>query len=201
MHGLAVRMLVVFAALGIGTPPIAASMQAPRWDTDSIVFGRTTVPRSTNDGGARMPHIRIEEERLDKLLGEGMLRSATLRRIVDRVESSDVILMLRCDRRLKAAVAGQLTFLGGAGGFRYVQARVGYIGARARQTAIIGHELQHALEVADTPTIVDEPSFHREYRRIGRINRAASSAQVLAYETSAAEAVTEQILKELNADT
>jgi hypothetical protein len=35
------------------------------------------------------------------------------------------------------------------------------------QIAILGHELQHALEIANAASVVDEESLALEYRRIG----------------------------------
>ena len=39
-----------------------------------------------------------------------------------------------------------------------------------QQIAMMAHELQHAVEIAETPAIVDGESLVREYKRIGYVN-------------------------------
>ena len=203
-QNLAVRALVALAAIVVLTLRTAASPPVPvpnAGQSDATVFGQRTLTRHSNHTLTSFPHVRVEDERLAKFLAEGMVRSPTLSGIVDRLQASDVIVMVECDRRMKSNTAGRLTFLSKASDFRYVRARVAYIGARARQTALVGHELQHALEVAVTPAIDTVVSFEREYRRMGHISHHASTDEAIAYETDAAKAIQEQIMKELNADT
>lgn len=143
------------------------------------------------------PHIRVEDQRLNDLIEFGRRRSALLQRLIDALEQSDVVVYVRCDQRLRRGVAGNLSFVSMSAGTRYVLVRVGYVGDRLRQIALIGHEMRHAVEVADTPDIVDRPSFDRAYARLGYINRDASTAGVIAFESDAAVDAGEQIFREL----
>jgi hypothetical protein len=68
--------------------------------------------------------------------------------------------------------------------------------SRVQQIAILAHELQHAVEIADTPAIVDGESLVREYHRIGYVN-AASALPGIAFDTRAAVHAGQQVLKEL----
>jgi len=88
-----------------------------------------------------------------------------------------------------------LTFVSSVAGFRYVVVRMGRF-ARMQQIAMMAHELQHAVEIADTPAIVDGPSLVREYQRIGYVNQRSSLPGV-AFDTQAAVRTGEQVLKEL----
>jgi hypothetical protein len=145
--------------------------------------------------------IRVEDERLTHLLDYGRKRSALLESLINRLEASDVVVYVRCDHRLRRGVAGKLSFVGTSAGTRYVLVRVGYVGDRLRQIALIGHELRHGVEVADTPAIVDTASFQREYARLGYVNRLASADGVTAFESDEAVDAGERILRELKNDT
>ena len=117
--------------------------------------------------------------------------------LINRLEASDVVVYVRCDHTLRRGVTGKLSFVGMSAGTRYVLVRVGYLGDRLRQIALIGHELRHAVEVADTAAIVDTASFQREYARLGYVNRLASGNGVIAFESDEAVAAGERILREL----
>jgi hypothetical protein len=130
---------------------------------------------------------------LRTLLDEGMRRSPTLRALVARLQASDVVVYLRCDGPI--GPDGRLTFVSSAGGYRYVVVRMARF-RRAQQIAIMAHELRHAVEIADTPEIVDGPSLVREYRRMGYEN-TASALPGVAFDTQAAVDAGRQVLKEL----
>ena len=137
--------------------------------------------------------IRSTDRRLRALLEEGLRISPTLRALVARLHASDVVVYLQCDG--PGGPDGRLTFVSSVGGFRYVVVRMGRF-ARMQQIAMMAHELQHAVEIADTPAIVDGPSLVREYQRIGYVNKWSSLPGV-AFDTQAAVRTGEQVLKEL----
>jgi hypothetical protein len=156
--------------------------------------------RSSRDDDATLsalPHIRVGDDRLGPLLEYGRRHSLLLQAQIDRLEDSDVVVFLRCDPRLPAGASGRLSFVGKSAGIRYVLVRVGYVGNRLRQIALIGHELRHAVEVADTPAIVDTASLQQEYAQLGWVNRRASKGGVIAFETDQAVRAGEHILREL----
>src|SRR6185436_15393866 len=136
--------------------------------------------------------IRSTDRRLRSLLEAGVRISPTLRALVARLHASDVVVYLRCDA---AGPDGRLTFVASAGGYRYVVVRMTHF-PRAQQIAIMAHELQHAVEIADTPAIVDGDSLAREYTRIGYVNEW-SSLPGLAFDTKAAVRAGQQVLREL----
>lgn len=146
-------------------------------------------------GHPRRPSIRTTDRRLRALLDEGLRISPTLRALVARLTASDVVVYLRCHGPTEPIGGGRLTFVSSAGGLRYVVVRMTRL-SRAQQIAIMAHELQHAVEIADTPAIVDGQSLVREYHRIGYVN-AASALPGIAFDTRAAVHAGEQVLKEL----
>ena len=75
--------------------------------------------------------------------------------------------------------------------------RVTCTGSASAQTAVIGHELQHAIEVAGAAAVVDLPSFDREFARIGFVTSHGDNRGSRSYETRAARDAGERILREL----
>ena len=104
------------------------------------------------------------------LYGLGLVHSPTLRALASRLEASDVVVYLTTDPDAPSGVAGRLTFLSVVGGLRYVVVRVAPLRSAVQQLGMIGHELQHAVEVADRLDIVDDESLFREYMRIGYLS-------------------------------
>jgi hypothetical protein len=141
----------------------------------------------------RRPPIRSTDRRLRSLLEDGLRTSPTLRALVARLSASDVVVYLQCDG--PSAPDGRLTFLSSVGGYRYLVVRVSRF-ARMQQIAMMAHELQHAVEIADTPAIVDGESLVREYRRIGYEN-PRSQLPGVSFDTKAAVRAGEQVLREL----
>jgi hypothetical protein len=146
------------------------------------------------------PHIRTTDVRMRRLLEEGMFGSRSLRALVERIQRSDVVVYVHCERYAPSRVAGRLTFVSAAGGVRYVVVRLMRLESRAQQIALLAHELQHAVEIADTPAIVDAASLAREYHRIGQVN-TWSTAPGIAFDTIAAVDMGHRVLSEIAAAT
>ena len=119
---------------------------------------------------AGTPHIRATDPWLLTLLAEGAAGSPTFRDLVERLGRSDVIVYLRAERCDLPNVAGCLTLLSGTTGVRYVLIRLGPLPFRVQELAILAHELQHAVEIADRPSIVDNDSLLRAYAEIGHVS-------------------------------
>lgn len=149
----------------------------------------------------KVGHVRFETPRLQQLVEQALDDSATLRGLIGYLDASDVVAYVRCEPRLRNQTSGYLTFVSQAGGLRYVLIRVAYLGSRMTQVALVGHELQHAVEVADAKGIVDGESFHRAYKRMGYLNQFSSIDGLVAYETENARQVGERILRELQRST
>jgi hypothetical protein len=158
--------------------------------TTSMLMAAESIP----DRPSRA--IRTTDLRLRTLLEEGVRQSSTLRSLVARLQASDVVVYLLCDGPSQRPADGRLTFVSTAGGFRYVVVRMTLV-QRDRQIALMAHELQHAVEIANVPAIVDGPSLIREYKRLGYINHF-SALPGISFDTKAAVRVGEQVLRELS---
>ena len=158
------------------------------------------LPAASEAAVARTPEprVRTTDTRMRRLLDAAVLASPSLRALVDRLQQSDVVVYVQCERYAPSRVAGRLTFVSAAGGRRYVVVRLQRLESRAQQIALLAHELQHAVEIADTPAIVDGASLAREYQRLGHVS-TWSTTPGIAYDTVAAVEMGRRVLREVAA--
>lgn len=123
---------------------------------------------------------------------EGLCMSPTLRALADRLNASDLTVYVSVkplpDRRL----AGGLRFLTATPTDRVLLIEIAFGLDRYARIAMLGHELQHAVEVAETVQIRDKEGFRRFYASHGFV-----SAIEGAYETGPARQAEIAIRKEL----
>ena len=91
---------------------------------------------------------------------------------------------------------GRLTFMASGGGRRYVNVHVSCALTDNEQIAALGHELRHAVEIADAPSVVDEASLAAQYARIGFASHGVSKGS--GYETYAAKDAAQRVWSELS---
>jgi hypothetical protein len=121
-------------------------------------------------------HIHFETSPLKQLFDKGMIQSDTFRGLVDRLNRSDLIVCVDSEFFPPVGLAARLLFMTSAGGHRYL-----YVGIDGRlnntqQLVFLGHELQHAVEIAGGAEVVDPLSLEHLYRRIG-IERVAGGRE------------------------
>jgi hypothetical protein len=112
-------------------------------------------------------HVRTPDARLRAAIDDGVERSPLFRDLIAQLDASDVIVYVQIDRSMPAQLQGRLALLSVAGGRRYLIVRIACFLTSLQQTAILGHELQHAVEIANAESVVDEASLAAEYRKIG----------------------------------
>lgn len=149
------------------------------------------------DAPPKYCQVRTTDHRISAAVEIGLRDSATFRDLVDRINVSDVVVYVTADpSELPPGLDGRLTFLSATGGFRYVVVRVNAKLPAARLVSLLGHELQHAREIADTDAIVDASSMARAYAtQLGYHNRQSSDGQM--FDSVAAVHAGERVLKEL----
>jgi hypothetical protein len=113
------------------------------------------------------PHIRSTEADLLDDLARGVSVSPTLRRLLDRLESSNVVVYLTFDRTVAAKTAGRISLIATVPGRRYLRISIDRRNFGCQRLAILGHELQHAVEIADAAAAIDQDSVASLYRTIG----------------------------------
>jgi hypothetical protein len=138
--------------------------------------------------------VRAPEARVQSLLAEGLHRSRTFALLVTALNRSDVIVYIESVMTLPKDTNGRLTMMPRSGGeFRYLRVQIRADLSRRESIALIGHELQHALEIADASEVRDSTSLVKLYERIGH-----SSIGEHAYDTEAARDTGRVVRRELS---
>jgi hypothetical protein len=112
-------------------------------------------------------HVRSTSRCVPALLRTGFAQSPTFARLLARLERSDVLVYIEEVPRLPGALEGRLLLQPTAHGFRYLRIEIALGGSPSDKIALIGHELRHAVEVAEAASVVDELGLAALYRRIG----------------------------------
>jgi hypothetical protein len=162
-----------------------------------VLFLVATSPAATAQAFDDDPHnhIRTTDRRLLRLLRDGLRSSDTFRGLVKRLRRSDVVVFLECGGGGRAT-GGRLAFISAVGGYRYVHVRVARLAAADVQIALIAHELRHAVEIADAPSVVDDSSLAREYERIGYLSRRLAPG--VSFDSTAAVEAGYEVLRDLS---
>ena len=142
------------------------------------------------------PHIRPTDGRLRTLLNDAARSSPTVRALIERISVSDVVVYLACERDPAVRAPARLNFVVAAGGVRYVLVRMKLRQPRYAAIALLAHELQHAAEIADRKTIVDEESLGHEYERMG--GRRGYAGRSITFDTKSAVEIGDLVLEELS---
>jgi hypothetical protein len=133
--------------------------------------------------GTSAPHVRPEHD-VRELVGDAARGSPAIRGLIDRLEALDVTVYVRIRAFLQTDLEGRVALLSANGAHRYLVIELACGRPRLSQMATLGHELYHALEIADEPSIVDARTLAAFYGRIGRRTEAWGGRQT--FETEAA---------------
>jgi hypothetical protein len=138
--------------------------------------------------------VRSADKQIAKLLERGIERSPTFGQLVRALNSTDVIVYIERSRDLPKSLAGRMLLLPMAGEQRYLRVQVRTDLPGPELIALIAHELRHALEIAEHPTVRDASAMLDLYRRIGR----ATSKAPHTFDTEAAQIAGRQVRQEIS---
>ncbi len=124
------------------------------------------------------------------LVAEGRQKSASFRRIVDALQQTDVVVYVQPAEQLPGGTEAVTELIATTGPARYLRVWIGLRAVRKRLIALLGHELQHALEIGRAPEVVDSATLEAFYRKAGE-------RSVGGYETQAAREVGDTVYDEL----
>jgi hypothetical protein len=127
----------------------------------------TTDPAARPTPHVAGPHVRGASARMTQMLHFAIQRSHTFAALVKQIDATDVIVHVEEVPNLPSGIDGRLTFVHAAGGVRYLRAQVAMGRGVIDVMSTVGHELQHALEVALAQDVRDQASFEALYMRIG----------------------------------
>ncbi len=147
---------------------------------------------NTAEGGER--NVRALSPLAASAVAQGVRDSPTFCRLVARLESSDVVVYVAIDPLLARTLGGRLSFVATIADRRYVRAIVANVTSRlsaSQQIALLGHELAHAVEIAEAPGIVDARSMATAYAMFGTVITTTR------FETERAVAAAATITREL----
>ena len=109
----------------------------------------------------------------------------------------DLIVFISYNHQLPAMTAGRTRLITATGGWRYLSTELSDHYSRVDLLALLAHELQHAVEIADAPEVVDEASLIALYRRIGSDEGRGAVQGAVWFETQEAIDIARRLLAEL----
>jgi len=127
-------------------------------------------------------HVRTTDRFMRQMIAEGLDRSPTFHALIARLEATDVIVYIEPVSKLPGSLAGRLVLLPYGGTQRYLRVQIALGRPPAEVIGLIGHELRHALEIAEARDVHDDKTLVALYKRIGD----RSSDALHRYDTSAA---------------
>ena len=127
------------------------------------------------------------------LIAQARAASPTVAFLLSRIDASDVIVKVSVTL-MNDGLAGDLRFLAATACARILCVRIDRLRAPPEQMSWLGHELQHAVEVAGAPAVRSEADLVTLMQRIGR-----SRGQGRLFETDAAVACGRQVAREVAA--
>jgi hypothetical protein len=152
------------------------------------------APCARAEGPTNDPRIRALVTGGDQFIAEGIARSRTIRALVDRLEHSDMVVYVR-NKPLSPLIRGHLLFMTATPERRYVLIEIACGQSWNTQLSALGHELRHAVEVADAPSIRTPQDLKAYYSHAGAISR--HEPQHEGFETDQAIDAGRQVAREL----
>lgn len=130
------------------------------------IAGPLPFPMPVSPSMPVFPRLRPADTTSARAFERGLACCPTIRALVREVESSDLIVYVEAGVVELPAVAR--TVLMGAGtSTRYVRVTLHRMMPPDSLIELLGHELQHAVEIARAPEVRDRDSMLALYRRIG----------------------------------
>jgi len=117
---------------------------------------------------AASPDSRVRgfDEISRDVLRAGVACSPTVARMVVDLQASDLIVGVEA-APLEKTIRGELRLVATSGRTRYVRIRLRIPTTGRQLVSVLGHELQHAMEVAGAPEVRDAATQRAYYLRVG----------------------------------
>jgi hypothetical protein len=164
-------------------PLLLAATVATTVDSSSVTYTLLESPTR---------HVRTTDPSVARLLRRGVSRSGTFAGLISHLNASDVIVYIEVVPTLPATLAGRLLLMPMSNHQRYLRIQMALKTTPNDLIATIGHELRHAIEVADSPDVRSDADLERLYERIG-----VRSHNAHCYETTAAQTTARVVRREL----
>lgn len=113
------------------------------------------------------PHVRPAEPSARALVASAVERSAVVRDLAARLKDTDVVAYVRVLPRADSDRASSIHFQGRSSTSRFMVILVDQDLPLERQIALVGHELQHAVDMAGAAWITDQDRMGQYFSLIG----------------------------------
>ena len=111
--------------------------------------------------------VRCLDREARQLMEAAVADSPTIARLVTVLQSTDLVVGIEAHAFTKKSLKGDARVIAASPGVRHLRIRIGIPGAQSDLIAVLGHELQHAVEIADAPDVRDAATLRAHYLRIG----------------------------------
>jgi hypothetical protein len=111
--------------------------------------------------------LRPLDTRAATTLRKGIACSTTLRDLVGALESSGLVVYIETAQLRTHSL---LTLMTATPAHRFVRISLDFRNLEPSMVGWLGHEFQHAVEVAGAPDVRDQKSLERLYQRIGEVS-------------------------------
>jgi hypothetical protein len=139
-----------------------------------VIFSSTALLAADENPSTNTCHaggnsaIRPRSPIVNAAIEFGVKRSQTLADEFDLLQRSDVVAYVEASRVPYSGVSGYVTFISKTATCRYVRITLTPHLNLTQMAALLGHELQHVLEIAAHPEVIDPDSLAEMYERVGR---------------------------------
>ena len=158
-----------------------------------VILAASLATCNPSTGGD--PHVRSSEETVRRFLVEGCRGSATFRGLLADLETSDLVVYVRTAPSQAGEPAGRVAFIAATAARRYVLVTLNSRLPGPTLIGLLGHELQHAVEIAGAAEVVNDSVMARLYERIGTAGARREGKRC--FDSGAAVVVGHRVYKEL----
>jgi mono/diheme cytochrome c family protein len=145
---------------------------------------------------SRFSRVRSSDPEMLRLIADAAEHSYTVRRLLSDVEHSNLIVYASLFYPPRSLPTSQTRLLGGVPhGGRYLSLCIDVRLMSSARIEMLGHELQHVMEIAAAPEVANDGDLLKLYRRIGY-----NSWNALSFETRGALVVQSLVAEELKAE-
>lgn len=139
------------------------------------------------------PHVRPLNQASGSLVADAQQKSATVRELFNKLEASNLVAYVNVKRLSKEGAESGLTVVGRSTRQRYVLITISDDTSADRRIELLGHELQHAVDAANSPWVTDDVRFQSLMSMMGWRDISRSRG----YETTAANLTERQVRREV----
>lgn len=126
----------------------------------------TLAAQGKGNTATTFSRVRCLDTRATGVLRDALSRSATVRRLAERLEESDLVVYVRT-ASLGSDLAAVTRFLSATPQNRFLVVTINPNCAPVDLLPRLGHELRHAVEIAEARDVRDDGALRELFRRIG----------------------------------